>query len=316
MALINYDIEKNKLTFIKGGKFDLDKILQHEEVVICPEIENLIGLRNRANNEFQGISYNSFFSDEEVKGFKGEKLFNEFLVSKNIPALYVGQGINPIENADIINQQQAKRPDYLVTLPNLGSVFFDVKCRTKILNEKNGKKVFYLSNDDIEKLHNLKNALLVPVWIAFIDANDIDKSSPTFYICPISTIYNYFKNIKEALQHNNYPLGLVLIPEEFLHDFNNEVILINNKIETTIIEKYLHIHTERLEYIHSEVFQLLEETGFINKQIVANHFKNRQDKRGYYYKSFEYFDYVKNHVEIKSVILGDYATQKYLDTFY
>ena len=84
MALINYDIEKNKLTFIKGGKFDLDKILQHEEVVICPEIEDLIALRNRTNNKFQGISYNNFFSDEEVKGFKGEKLFNEFLVSKNI----------------------------------------------------------------------------------------------------------------------------------------------------------------------------------------------------------------------------------------
>lgn len=216
MAYINFDPNTNSIRLIKGIVKNDTELTEFE----TPDRHFSIF---KEKEEFKGIKLNNYLSNLELKGSKAENLFKSLLDENNVPFLYIGQGPLGLERSNVLkDKMKSKRPDFLVNLPDMGILFFDVKCRQKKGFPTSSKTYFQLFKNEIIGLINLHEQLLVPVWIAFIDEYIISDDSPTkpvFYLIPISLLKKYYDQLKENLtERENEMLTSIRIPDELLYE--------------------------------------------------------------------------------------------------
>ena len=103
---------------------------------------------------------------------ESEALFMKLCDSNNFAFLYIHQDLNTISSKLWLD---SKRPDFLVSLPYIGSFFFDVKAsRTVFFYENDYKKIgaksptiaFTFKYEEIIKFKNLYHGTALPVWFA------------------------------------------------------------------------------------------------------------------------------------------------------
>jgi hypothetical protein len=86
-------------------------------------------------------------------GDMAEMLFGYYLDQNEIPFVYIGQDANGKSYSKTLKERLgANRPDYLLFLPDIGTIMVDVKCRMlKKYNEKS-ESYFYLNKQESEGL--------------------------------------------------------------------------------------------------------------------------------------------------------------------
>ncbi len=220
MSYINYKSEENSIYVCKGHSKSFDKLIQHQN-------ENEFSIL-RNEEKFSGIKINNFLSEREFNGLRGEEKFKQLLENNNVPFLYIGQGPFGIERSGVLLEQvNSKRADFIVNIPDMGTLLFDVKCRTKISFKKNGDKYFSLSVRELEALNNLQELILMPVWLAFYEREKIKQNqSDVFYFIPISLIHKFYGGLFNYYNNEN--------------DFKDITVLrIPNELFTTVKEKII-----------------------------------------------------------------------------
>jgi Holliday junction resolvase len=98
---------------------------------------------------------------DRAKGDAAERAFAEWLDASVLPHLYVEQ--SPLTVPAPL-RGQIKRPDYLVGIPGVGLVAFDVKAKT--VYERDGL-IFDL--EEVQKLRNFARLFHLTVYFACID---------------------------------------------------------------------------------------------------------------------------------------------------
>ncbi|MDR1226042.1 MAG: hypothetical protein LBK47_03990 [Prevotellaceae bacterium] len=156
----------------------------------------------RSGEKLVGIKVENYLSKKEKFGLQAEEAFKNILEKNKIPALHIGQGPRGVDYSSVLKRDnKARRPDFLVSLPDLGTIFIDVKCRRKVSFFDDVNKYFYLENEEVEELLNLQKNLLIPVWIAFIDEGAIfRKSNVIFETVSIKAIDTYRQQV-----YSKYP---------------------------------------------------------------------------------------------------------------
>ena len=268
MSYIDFNYDNNSILVCKGDSKNRGRI---EEI----ELSNNFKIYN-FENTFCGIEISKFLSNLELDGLKGELKFKELLENNNIPYLYIGQGPFGIERSGIlIEKTKSKRADFLVSINDMGTILFDVKCRNKISFHNNKEKYFTLFISELEALNNLQTSILMPVWLAFIDRNRLNNKT-IFYFISISSLmkfwsglFDYYINENEfseiiALRIPNelftkidekviFEIGYQNISEKLLNDFAKLNIglnrVIKDKIKETIRNK---------ECLKSKIYEVLK----------------------------------------------------------
>ncbi|MBS1635246.1 MAG: hypothetical protein JST26_04930 [Bacteroidetes bacterium] len=313
MSKITFNINNNTLTILKGDNFEIKAKKNSKEISTknLPPYLKMFQLPP-GGSEIE-ISLENFYNESELKGIKAETAFKEYLRQKQIPSLRIGQGLDVVENDEIIKGSLAKRPDFLVTIPELGTVFFDVKSRVKISNPLNNEVSFYISYSEIEKLYNLRKTLLIPVWIVFVDTKALEEKNPEnidFYACPINQIFDYCSELNVFLKTEGHSLQTVLIPDKILLNLEKGFYLNNIKIDHEI-ELYKKIHLNRLQYIAEKVDELFKiNNGSVSLQQIKD-FVNSNPKKGKIAIMYhEYPDYITKNKEIQQVAHDHYLNGK------
>jgi hypothetical protein len=210
------------------------------------------------NNELVGIEVKDLYLKEEKKGLKAENCFKQKLEDNKIPYLYIGQ--NPIglhKSEVLLKDMKSKRPDFFVQIPNLGGVFFDVKCRKKIGFVKEGKKFFQLTIGEIDALKRLQDYLMTPVWIAFADEYDVYKKSTfDFNIVSISNIYDFLSKIKEHINKEIYNnISCLRIPNRLMSKVDKEFKfqIGFSKLQEELISEYAELNKGLVNRLQDDI---------------------------------------------------------------
>ncbi len=241
MAFINYDEKENSISLFRGISHFYDKTIIHEEKEHYSEIYE-------EKKGFKGIKLKNFLPPLEKKGFKAEILFKNLLEKNSIPSLYVGQGPEGIQKSNtLIKKTNSRRPDFLVNLPNLGTTFFDVKCRKRIGFQIGEENFFQLFISEVEGLINLHKQLLIPVWVVFVDESEVYKEGieHVFHLVPITLL----KKLKEQLfakfeKNEKNSIAALRIPSQILTRIKKELVFkagiksINEEIILDFSKKY------------------------------------------------------------------------------
>lgn len=216
MAYIHFDVKSNSIKILKG------LISPNTEWYEVPSKSKLYSIiKDKEFNDFRGVKVQDYMSSLELKGFVAEAIFKDMMEKNNLPFLYVGQGPLGLEKSTVLKDKlNSKRPDFLVKLPDIGTLFFDVKCRKKIGFPNSTEKYFQLNISEILGLGNLHEQLMIPVWVAFVDESKLNDSLsgfPEFFIVPISTLKKYFEKLRESLNLREIEmLTSIRIPFELL----------------------------------------------------------------------------------------------------
>lgn len=116
-----------------------------------------------------------------------EKKFKEWLDNNKIPYWYIDQSLESFSPS--LKNYFAKRPDFMILLPNFGLIFVDVKNKEQL--EKYEK--FTLSAEEVDKYVNMQGVFNTKIWFAishekyhyktwfWIPVSDITKSGFVFY---------------------------------------------------------------------------------------------------------------------------------------
>ncbi len=237
MSYINYNSEDNSIYVCKGNSFSF------KNIETMKENENFGVLTNKT--KFSGVKLKNFLSDRELDGLRSEEEFKELLERNNVPFLYIGQGPFGIERSGVlIEQTKSKRADFIINIPDMGTLMFDVKCRTKFGFKEEGEKYFSLFVSELEALYNLQKLILMPVWIAFIDRNLINTNSEkTFYFLPISLLHNFWGSLYEQIENKKdfNDIKIIRIPYELLTRINNDKIIFEvgySNIDDEILKRF------------------------------------------------------------------------------
>jgi hypothetical protein len=104
---------------------------------------------------------------------QSEQLFRDKCDENNYTYLYIDQTQETYSSK--IYKDKSKRPDYLLSLESIGSIFIDVKAREEILFfedvflndlKKQPPRAFKLNLDEIKLFKNLQHQTSLSVWFA------------------------------------------------------------------------------------------------------------------------------------------------------
>lgn len=237
MSYINYKSEENSIYVCKGHSKSFEKLTQHEND------NNFSTLKN--SDKFSGLKINDFLSKREFDGLRGEEKFKSLLENNNVPFLYIGQGPFGIERSGVLLEQaNSKRADFIVNIPDMGTLLFDVKCRTKISFKKEGERYFSLFVSELEALNNLQELILMPVWLAFYDREKInfDNSKDIFHFIPISVIQKFYGGLFNYYENENdfNDIKVLRIPNELFTTIENKIIFEvgYSRIENDLLKEF------------------------------------------------------------------------------
>jgi hypothetical protein len=113
------------------------------------------------------------------------------------------------EFSDKMRKTGQKRPDFLINIPDLTSLFVDVKVRerrpageqSQVLRSIEG---FYVKYSDLLKMRELERRMRICTWYAFFAQNgDREIYSSSAYLIPISRVEKHLTNaLMEKLKNN------------------------------------------------------------------------------------------------------------------
>ncbi len=251
MAYINYDPESNYFDVIRGI-FNSNRDLREE--VGTADISFL-----HEGKDITGVRIRNIFEKNEVLGAKGEEYVKSFMEKNGVPCLYVGQGPTGIQKSEILkNDLQAHRPDFLIHLPDLGTLFFDVKCRKRRAFNEKGETCFYLFKNEMESLIKLHFNLFIPVWVAFLDSNSMnrDDARPTMHLICASHLDIFWTEMKKHLTGREaQSLGVIRLPSVLFQEIKDklEFKIGIQKIPAELVGRYAELHRGMVRRIEDEV---------------------------------------------------------------
>lgn len=149
--------------------------------------------------------------DEEnrLKGIEAEQKFKGWLDKHNIPYLYIQQDTETF-SPTLKEYLGAKRPDFMILLPNLGFIFVDVKY--KRIHEK--YKNFPLDILDAKKHSSLQRKFNLPIW--YVLSNE-EFDYKTWFWIPVSKVLEEGKNPKPKFTSPKSNMDFFAIPvSEFI----------------------------------------------------------------------------------------------------
>lgn len=118
--------------------------------------------------------------ESRMKGKEAELRFKKWLDKHHIPYLYIQQDTETFSSA-FKKYFSAKRPDFMILLPNLGFIFVDVKY--KKLNKE--YKTYPLDGDETKKYSSLQRKFNLHMWYAL---SNEDYDYKTWFWIPVSRV--------------------------------------------------------------------------------------------------------------------------------
>lgn len=102
-----------------------------------------------------------------AKGASAERTFREWLDRSEVPHIYVEQ---TAESVPLPLRGKLKRPDFLVGVPGVGTIAFDVKAKTVY----DGQLIFDLG--EVRKLRTFARMFHLTVYFACLDPQHCERS--------------------------------------------------------------------------------------------------------------------------------------------
>ncbi len=251
MAFVSYDPESNYYDVIRGV-YNGSREFREQEA--APDISLLM-----EGKEVSGVRIRNIFERNEVLGAKGEEYVKGFMDRNGVPCLYVGQGPAGVQKSEVLKTTlQAHRPDFLIHLPDLGTLFFDVKCRWRRAFNEKGETCFYLFKSEMESLIKLHFNLFIPVWIAFIDSHAFNRNDakPPMYMVCASQLDAFWTEMKKQLTESEAnALGVIRIPMALLQEVKDklEFQIGVQKIPDELVVRYAELHRGMVRRVQDEV---------------------------------------------------------------
>ena len=275
MGYSEFNPKLNILDVVVGSKNPSDELTFRK----IDKQENFSFILNKS--ETIGVRVDRFLSKVELKGYRAENLFKDLLNQVSIPYLHIGQ--SPGDHSRILQDIRSKRPDFLVNIPQLGILLFDVKCRRKMGFDDSEKKYFQINKEEIERLYELQHKLLLPVWIAFLDEaliykiHDSVKSKCDFHLASLTDLNSFLLKLKENLTEKEYSkISSIRVPNELLSIFSGELNLKfgGNKISDTIMKEFSDGYKFILDKVEKQIIYNVK-----NKKIYKTYLKDEVRSR-------------------------------------
>jgi hypothetical protein len=303
MGYIDFNAQQNILNVISGQRNLVDQLVFSK--INDEDAFSFI----KANNETVGIKVEKFLSKVELKGYRAEQLFKELLDNVDIPYLHIGQ--SPGDHSRSLQDIKSKRPDFLINIPQLGILLFDVKCRRKVGFGGPDNKYFQISKEEIERLYQLQHKLLLPVWVAFLDEAEIYKIHETkgsrcgFWISSLTDLNDFLERLKANLSESDYAkISNVRIPDELLTIFSGDL---NLKFGTNkLSEETLREFTDGYRFILAK-----------GEKAILNCIKSKKIYKSYLKDEVKCYSMLKNEIDHLLTILisnniVDYTPKEFL----
>ena len=148
------------------------------------------------------------------------KYFTKFCDMSNIIYLHIDQ--SPKAFASRIFKDESKRPDFIISIPDVGSVFVDVKAKKKypFYSKMFGSSfsAFWIDLKDYNKLRNLQERTSTPVWYAIFELRNDEIIKNTLYLIPFSRISKFLLPF-----HKKLKFGYVQIPDKCFYNWKKEL---------------------------------------------------------------------------------------------
>jgi hypothetical protein len=158
---------------------------------------------------------------------ESEKMFRETCDENSYTYLYIDQDIDKFSSK--IYKDKGKRPDYILSVPHLGSIFVDVKAYKEQLffkdalqfKKQRNPKAFWLKKDEITKFLHLQEETSMKVWYAIMPIKDDILINETHFL-PVDLAQKFMCELHRTKDDWNY----VQVP---IHCFQESSKLANNK---------------------------------------------------------------------------------------
>lgn len=122
-----------------------------------------------------------------------EKLFRKLCDKSKLTYLHIDQDRKTFSSK--IFEDQSKRPDYLVSIPDVGSIFIDVKVSSKknFYKETYGESLsaFRISLVEYQRLKRLSEKTSVPVWLAYFEERLQRLLEDECYLIPLTRVEKF-----------------------------------------------------------------------------------------------------------------------------
>ena len=164
-------------------------------------------------------------------GILGENAFADICNKFGCEHLHIRQGPG-VEYSDKMRETGQKRPDFLVNIPNLTSLFVDVKVRPAIpagvASILSGEEAFSVDFKDFLKMKALENRMRISTWYAFIKKkNENEIYGSKIYLVPLSRVEkNIPSHIREKmLGKEEVKWDYIRIPFKCMNDWDTSIDL-------------------------------------------------------------------------------------------
>jgi len=117
--------------------------------------------------------------ESRQKGDEAELRFKNWLDNHNIPYFYIKQDKETFSSA--FKKNSAKRPDFMILIPNFGFIFVDVKNRKLHPTYKN----YPLDSEETKRYSSLQREFNAHIWYAI---SNEDYDFKTWLWIPISKV--------------------------------------------------------------------------------------------------------------------------------
>ena len=171
--------------------------------------------------------------DGESLGDMGERAFAKICDKFGYEYLHIRQ--EPDEYSSKMWQTGQKRPDFLVNIPDITSLFVDVKVRGE---KRAGDKSEILSNlpafsvdiSDFQRMKELESDIRISTWYAFfkmIDSSDIYRAQA--YLIPLSQVEKHIPEpIRKRMQDESLKVKWeIRIPFHCMNEWNSSTDLMD-----------------------------------------------------------------------------------------
>lgn len=263
MSYVHYNSEDNSIKVLRSNY----KVKECFHVVESYDQFDVLA----ENGKFAGIEINNFLSSSEHKGRIAEDIYKKMLDENEIPCLYFSQSPFGTDFSETLKDKlQSKRADFLVNLPDVGTLFVDVKCRKRLKFPKSENTYFQISRLEVKQLVNLYSNILIPVWIAFYDDASIKNKEKKFYMIPISQLKKFVDGIDSILNiREQSMLDCIRIPQELLYKIENEISVKvgHYHIPDELLEKYASFHKGMTRRIEDEIKTVIRSSPILKSHV-------------------------------------------------
>ncbi len=154
-----------------------------------------------------------------------EELFRKFCNRSMYPYMHIDQERKTF--AHKIFEEESKRPDYMVSIPDVGSVFFDVKTKPKrhFYEDLYGISMhaFTVDISDFKKLKRLQELTSTKVWYAYFEERKKELNKTECFTIPLTRVESFWLDV-----HNDPRWKYIQVPTD-CYNQSTSIIDLENK---------------------------------------------------------------------------------------